>query len=257
MIGRANTGGGITLHVIGGLTKPSGAGENTIWLNTDVTITNWCIQNAAPENPEVGDVYITTRTATDNVLNISHPHDVSLYLGTARQWQTVEGVDQWVDLSGEVYYGSAWHNIQTFVYNGDLNAGADNFNSKVGGKTWTQQNGTITLGDDHFYYSTGPNATSYYYSQYKIDFTNVKTVKFIYARTSGGGGRTARFVVFPESPGTASASITPPTTASDAKEPITIDTESLSGMYYLGYYESSGSSSASGKLWVYSIELIS
>jgi len=263
MIGRTNTGGGITLHVIGGTTKPSGAGENTIWLNTDVTVPDWCIQNDDPKTedsePDVGFVWITTRTATDNVLNISHPHTVSLYLGTAMQWQTVteSGVstNKWIDLDGEVYYGGAWHDIQTFVYNGDLHKGADNFNAVVGGKDWNNNRFTFTKESDYFQVVTNSGDNSIR-TQYKIDFTNVSQVKIIYARTSTGNHWSLYLSIFESSISSPIISSVPSTTSASAKETHTIDTSSITGEYYFGYWDSNNTASGS-VLKVYSIELIS
>ena len=255
MVGRANTGGGITLHVIGGTTKPTAAGENTIWLNTSITIGDWCIQNTAPESPNEGDVYITTRFATDNVLNISHPHTVSLYLGTARQYQS----GAWVELQGEVFYSADWHKLNTYVYDGDLNATDGNYNSQIGGYPWTTGtdggSASISSYSDHFTYSYYTYGAQWAASNKKIDFTDVKTVKIIY---SCSGSNLGYFIVYTNknTSGTRNPDARSGQFAYVTKGTATIDTSHLTGNFWLGM-STGAASGANGQVDIYKIELIS
>jgi len=249
MQGRTNCGGNLNLHLIAGGTKPESAAENTIWLDTEETVTNWCVQNTAPESPEAGNVYITTRSATNNKLDIGSARSVLLYLGTARQY--VSGA--WKDLDGEVFYSSAWHKIQTFAYDGMLNAGVGNYNSEIGGE-WSASGGTLTNETDYFQYTTLIQGTLSVGSQKAIDFTDINTVKITYTRTSGGN-RNVRFVIYLNTASSATIEAEAPATSASGKNTITIDTTSLSGNYYIGYRDVVNT--GTGVLKVYEIELIS
>ena len=265
MIGRTNSGGSLKLHVIGGTTKPSGAGENTIWVNTSVTIPQWCIQNTAPEEPANGDVYITVRLATDNKLDVGSAHSVLLYLGTARQYDSSE--EKWNDLLGEVFYGGEWHSLNTYAYDGDLNSGVDNYNTEIGNQPWSGKASSgssyeITNSDDHFTARMGGTAQAYVCTHDKIDLTGVSTVKFTYTRrwVSNSGNQASKLIVFLEKPSGSSAipsasaqSDTMPITSS--KKEATVDVSGLSGFYWVGIFNEGSTQSVN--INVYKIELIS
>lgn len=253
-IGRTNTGGGIKLHVVGGTTRPGSAAENTIWLNTGTAIPKWGIQNDVPGSPAAGEVYITTRNVTDNVLNVSSPNAVKVYLGTARQY--VNGA--WADLTGEVYYSGSWHGLQTFIYY------YGTYNPTIGGTPWVMWansgTSTVTNYSDRFtVFPIGGGATTFYRPKNLIDLTEIKTVKIVFTCSNMRQAQKYRFVAtnnisvggvweYPAA-GTAASE-----TNYGAKTTITFSVESLSGNYYIGpaFQGYPGDSNLS----VFSIELI-
>lgn len=246
-IGRTNTGGGIKLHVVGGTSRPGSAAENTIWLNTSTAIPKWGIQNDAPGSPAAGEVYITTRNVTSNVLNISSPNAVKVYLGTARQYVN----NAWVDLDGQVYYSGSWHKLLTFVYDGSLNAGEGNFNTAIGG-VWVNYRGVYAKNTDSFSLTTNIQGDQHVNTQNVIDFTEVNQVKITFTRHNEGNHYAQYFCVYQSSPAYPAVQYTPPEVAN--KTTITMDVSGLTGNYYLGYYENANTSAGS-VLTVYSIEL--
>lgn len=123
MIGRTNAGGSgsgsltIGITVVGGTTKPLNPGENTIWVNTSTAIGNWYVQNTEPSSLSAGDVWVTLKPSISNVINLSE--NGSFLAGFGRTRQYISGA--WVDKDAELFDGSTWQGLQTYVYNlGDL-----------------------------------------------------------------------------------------------------------------------------------------
>jgi len=254
MNGRTNCGGSLKLHVVGGTTKPSSVAENTIWLNTSTAIPKWCVQNSAPDSPSAGDVYITVRTTTSNALNIGSAFDVTLYLGTAWQYQS----GAWVQLLGEVYYSGSWHGLQTFVYDGTIGSTTGNYNADIGGQPWTtgRDGGdvNITNYDDHFTISFNPYGQQWTGTNKKIDFTNVNTVKFTYTAS----GYTGNLIVYTtkSTSGTRYPDASAAWTSGSSRHSTSINVSGLTGQYWLGTTEGSSATGQSGSINIFSIELI-
>lgn len=237
MIGRTNTGGSIKLHVIGNSARPEGAGENTIWLNTSMAIPKWSIINTAPNDPVIGEVYITTRFATENILNVANPNVVSIYLGSAKQWRNDGGTNKWVDLSGEVYYSGSWHDISTFMYDGSRGLGTENYSAEFGGvKTqWsmTGSDGTSygeTDSSDHFTVTCN-KATAKYNSGLAVDLSGVDSIEVVFTFSKGSAGG-CNFGVVSTKGGSHIAKSSDYSSSVGSKTTATIDTSSLSGNYY-------------------------
>lgn len=257
-IGRTNTGGGIKLFVVGGTTQPTAVAENTIWLNTSTSIPKWSVQNDAPPSPSAGEVYITTRNLTSNVVTVSGPNPVKVYLGTA--WQYVSGA--WKQVAAKVYYSGSWHSLSTFVYDGSKNAGSGNYNDDIGGKPWTTgvDGGAVEAWDstDHFSFKgNGVAGVAWYMTANQIDFTAIKSVKVTF--TSTYLARSFRFVVTGSK---TSSAVQNPLAGSatysasySARQTATIDTTSLNGSYWLGGMISGTSGDTTVN--VFSIELVS
>ena len=51
-------GGGLNFKVVGGTTQPTNPTENTIWVNTSVSITDWVFSATEPTTPVEGMVWI-------------------------------------------------------------------------------------------------------------------------------------------------------------------------------------------------------
>ena len=265
MTGRTNSGGGgLNLRIVDGNTQPTNPVENLIWINTETRIPNWYWQASEPSQKETGTLWIVASSVATNVLSLLRHNVLEVGIGTIRQWNGTE----WANVGGKVYYNGAWHNFQTFVYDGSIGDAEQNFNHNVGGYPWSKSTRscviTTTENEDSFIcaigYGTGGNGLLY--APNAIDFTNVSKVKITYiASSSGAGTKTCRASVFTSaSSGSESGLVASTTIRSSAeKTSIEIDTASLSGEYLLGLF---GSSNASGGSWsitytIYSIELIS
>lgn len=258
-IGRTNTGGGsLNLTIFASVEQPAIPVENMIWFNTDTAIPHWYFQNTAPSNPEVGDVYVTLSSTSTNVLQILRNNGIHLYFGTPRQW---DGTN-WNIIGGKIYYNGAWHNLQTFVYDGTIGNAENNFNHTVGGYPWSKTGGCASSRTDkaayfNCYWHGGTGGDGTFYAPRKIDFTAIKTVKITY--TASGEGRStvhqARVFTSGNTSGTV-ASVD--MGSSSSKKTVTLNTANVTGEYYLGFYVYSD---VSGYQWswnynIYSIELI-
>lgn len=263
MIGGTNGGaGGLNLRVVGSNTQPTHPVENMIWLNTDTAIPHWYFQNEAPENPATGDVYITETTTATHVLQLLRNNGLKLYFGTARQYNG----SSWDIVGGKIYYSDAWHNLQTFVYDGTIGNAENNFNHSVGGYPWRTSSGgyvtscTISTSADHFtcYMQSGNASGAMWYTHDKIDFSAVNQVKITY--TGSGGGNSCRAGVFAGASSGAPSGLVASAAAdnSTSKKTITINTSNVSGTYYLGLYVSwNGSYQWNHTYNIYTIELVS
>lgn len=259
-IGRTNTGGaGLNLTILASVEQPGNPVDNLIWFNTDTAIPHWYFQNTAPENPELGDVYITITTTATNVLQILRNNGIQLFFGTPRQWNG----DSWEIIGGKIYYSGSWHNLQTFVYDGTIGDAENNFNHSVGGYPW-QMGGeaakSISTATDSFScsFGAGTGGNGVIYTKDKIDFSAVNSVKITYTCT--GTDYLWAKVFTSRSGGTPSGTVVSSGTinSASAKTTVTLDVTNVSGEYYLGFH---AYSDKSGYQWgktikVFSIELI-
>ena len=261
MTGGTNGGaGGLNLRVVGSNTQPTHPVENMIWLNTDTAIPHWYFQNEAPENPATGDVYITETTTATHVLQLLRNNGLKLYFGTARKYNG----SSWDIVGGKIYYSGAWHNLQTFVYDGTIGNAENNFNHNVGGYPWSRSNGqssvNIATAADYFECQFNGGGNGLCYTKNKIDFSAVKSVKIVYTGSGDGFVNQLNACVF-TTPSGGSASGTVASVnwgVKSAKTTITINTESLNGSYYLGFHMYSTTTGAANyNCRVYSIELVS
>lgn len=265
-IGRTNTGGaGLNLTILASVEQPPSPVENLVWINTDTAIPNWYWQTdepAAGEKKE-GVLWITINALATNKLDLLRNNNLVVGFGTPRQYKN----GNWETVGGKIYYNGSWHNLQTFVYDGTIGNAENNFNHDVGGYPWNTSKNintvSVTGSSDSFtcYYFGGTGGSGLCYSNKKIDFTEVKSVKIVYTGSGEGRAPTLRATVFASASGgsdsgcAASANLGTPL----SKTTVTINTENVTGTYYLGFFAGSDSS---GYQWsrtfkIFSIELIS
>lgn len=60
----------LNFEVVGGTTQPSDPKENTIWVNTEETITEWVVSAEEPTEPIAGMVWIVTGQKSPASFNI-------------------------------------------------------------------------------------------------------------------------------------------------------------------------------------------
>lgn len=259
MTGGTNGGaGGLNLRVIGSNTQPTHPVENMIWLNTDKAIPHWYFQNEAPtDDPKVGDVYITITTTATHVLQVLRNNGLKLFFGTARQYDGTK----WDLVGGKIYYSGEWHNLQTFVYDGSIGNAENNFNHNVGGYPWARS-GLASIGTSTDYFSCnfsgGTGGDGLCRTNKMIDLTSVSKIKITYATTSEGRSVTHQARVFSQAGG-GGVVASVDAGGSGSKKTVEINTSSLTGSYYLGFYVYSD---VSGHNWsfnykIYTIELVS
>lgn len=106
MIFNTTGGGGTPLNfkVVGGTTAPTSPKENTIWVNTSVTIPSWAFSATEPKSPTEGMVWISTGTSSTAAFNALKKNDIQLYPLNAKQY--VGG--EWSDVQAKTYQDGEW-----------------------------------------------------------------------------------------------------------------------------------------------------
>lgn len=148
----------LNFEVVGGTSQPSSPVENTIWVNTNTTITSWVFSVEQPNNPSNGMVWITIDMSNNIGFNALKNNGIHIYLCTAKQY--VNGA--WADVTSKIYQNNGWTELMkksTTIYNiGNL------YQDITGG--WKIYNGTRETA--------------------VIDNTGI-----VFSRTSGSSGKSA------------------------------------------------------------------
>lgn len=98
-------GGGATLNfkVVGGTSQPSNPRENTIWVNTSTTITDWVFSSTQPSGKE-GRVWFATDTSSVAKFNALKKKQIQVYPIYAKQYVS----DSWVNKTAKTYQSGTW-----------------------------------------------------------------------------------------------------------------------------------------------------
>ncbi len=262
MIGRTNAGGGgLKLYVLGGTTEPASPAENTIWVNTANTITDWFIQYDEPESPAEGTLWISSSAKANTKVNVLWMHGLTFGFGTPKQY--ISGA--WVTKTAKIRINGAWVDAQTFVYkDGDYNenyAESAQKSSSWMSVTITEEDADIKIDDS---VSGQVHSYGFVYFNRKIDLTEVKTIKYTYS-SYGMGNNTSishgyRFVA---TTGNGENQWSSPTAGTpqaydnysqSTPNSVELDVSGLSGEHYVGValYSYGGNSG----LRIHSVELI-
>lgn len=162
------TGVELNFQVVGGTAAPANPTENTIWVNTDQTITSWVFSHNQPSNPSEGMVWIIN--GVSGVHEFDATSDVSLRVQVASVKQYVSGA--WVVKTTKVYQNGAW--IPTFMYLFKNGIGA--ILPLTLGK---QANGTASMNNEYISlsYTTTNNGQSLVQSTNPINLSNFSKLK--------------------------------------------------------------------------------
>lgn len=112
-------GSSLNFNVVGGTTAPASPTNNTIWVKTSATITDWAFGNSNPySSPSAGNVYF--RTALSGILiNVIEDNTINIYLNNAQQY--LNGI--WTVVECSVYQNGKWVKcvsyLPEFTYTGD------------------------------------------------------------------------------------------------------------------------------------------
>lgn len=104
MIFNMNGGGtALNFRVVGGTSAPSNPKENTIWVNTSTTITDWVFSATQPE-AATGRVWFLTGASSTVEFNVLKKNRIQVYPSSAKQY--VNGA--WAKKEAQTYQGGAW-----------------------------------------------------------------------------------------------------------------------------------------------------
>lgn len=94
----------LNFRVIGSLVQPAAPKENTIWVNTDTTITSWVFAPEAPTNPEGGMIFFKTDKTSPVGFNALRKNEITVLPTSAQQY--IGG--QWKNMEAHAYIGGTW-----------------------------------------------------------------------------------------------------------------------------------------------------
>ena len=235
-----STGVALNFQVIGGTSAPANPTENTIWVNTDQTITSWVFSHNQPKSPSEGMVWIVNGAST--ISEFDAVSDVSLRVQVAGVKQYISGA--WVVKTAKVYQNGAWHETILYLYNNGYNN-----TSVTGGWTTTRYNydssianqgtPTITYNAANIKYVSNQNQHCIFNTVQKVDLTPYKTLKATISKCILGNGNSRMNLSVKNTPNcyywtyVASSSVSGANTYS-------VNVESLRGEYYIVFNSYSG-----------------
>ena len=186
MIGKTNASGGggasLNFFVVGGITEPTNPKENTIWVNTDIAITDWSFSAEEPTNPGEGMVWFQTGSSATAAFNALKKNNITVYPTGCKQ--CVSGA--WAERAAKIYQGGVWVDwwAGEIYDNGnehtDITGGwvAKGIQGSAGGKTAP----TLTKNGDNMVVNMpsggGDGTSGIVTTNSEIDLTNYSTVTF-------------------------------------------------------------------------------
>ena len=218
------------IYVVGGTTQPSSPKENTIWVNTSVTITSWTMQYDQPSNPTQGTVWIMTAAYSNAALNPFSKMNAYFYPISAKIYNS----GSWVRCGGSVYTNNTWYPMRVYFYDS-----GDECTIITGGWTagGTNPNFVFTKGSDSLYLQAAV-ANNTVYSMYTIntiDLTNISTLHFKVKYDVNGSSGYCSVNAVNSSPSTSDYNVGTYNTVTMnlGVQTVSVDVSSLSGNYYI------------------------
>ena len=105
---------GLNFKIIGGPTqhtKPENATDNTIWIDTELDITEYYLSSETPQSPINGAVWVTPSDDCVATFSAIKKSDIAVYPAFAAQYID----DSWVTVPAEYYQQDSWLPFQTEV----------------------------------------------------------------------------------------------------------------------------------------------
>ena len=169
-------GGGLgldKLNVIGSVTEPANPTKNTIWIKTDIEVTDYSLSSFQPNSTDPGLAWIRLAD-TGGELPVGKNGRVLLHILSARLWNG----STWDYKDGYIYNDSQW--VQFSFIGLDLYDAGDECKDLTGGwKIVNHSGGTSTLESDHININcptTGSNRISNIHTIKKIDISGYSTL---------------------------------------------------------------------------------
>ena len=244
LVRRGGSGGTeLNYSVVGGTTQPTGAGENTVWVNTSTAISSHVFSSTQPSSPSAGMVWFNVGASSPAEMNIL-PEGNKIMVYPVGCMQYVSGA--WVVKTARTYQKGAWVDWLTYLYiKGDLcedltggwatkatgigEGGAVAPTVTEGSSALTITQATATSGGIA-YLANKINLSGYSTLAVKATCTNMNTITKLYVWSALGS--------------TQSVNATKSVLLTDDSSEITLDVSSLTGSYYIGF----GLYSYTGKL---------
>jgi hypothetical protein len=173
----------LNFTIVGGTTQPSSPSANTIWVNTNVGITNWHIGNysnptwAGTEGQVLIHAETSKGTSTANAFNAIK--NGNLWVAPLVAHQYVNGA--WVEKTAKIYQDGKWNDLvyELYLYNngtfssqgGNLKQSGVKYGGSAGSCTLKNNTSNVTIG-------TYGNSGALVYFTNQIDLTDFSTLYF-------------------------------------------------------------------------------
>lgn len=171
----------LNFRVIGSLVQPAAPKENTIWVNTDTTITSWVFAPEAPTNPEGGMIFFKTDKTSQVGFNALRKNEITVLPTSAQQY--IGG--QWKNMEAHAYIGGTWvqfSNVKLVIFavGQGLGGGVTGFSNASCDSNQIKASKTL---------SAGKGGGDSIVSKESVDVTAYKTATFsgINCRFKGNG----------------------------------------------------------------------
>lgn len=162
IINESGGGAGLNLKVVGGTTQPTNPKENTIWVNTDTTITDWIFSAIQPTSKSDGtplsggEVWFDIGVSSPAQFNALKKNGLWVYPTGCAQY--VDGA--WMIKEAKTYQSGAWVAWAKILFeNGTLDSDLINFNP---------YRLSISNGKMNFSYSGDSGAWAYFSKKYDL-----------------------------------------------------------------------------------------
>lgn len=224
---------GVNFKIVGGTTQPTAARENTIWVNTDTTISGWVFSATEPTEPAAGMVWLKTGTYSNVEFNALRKNGIQVYPLAAKQYIG----SAWVEKTAYSYQGGSW----VSWWDGEIYSPGDLHETITGG--WETQNGhreTVSIGGTGIVFrrdTSGQSGLSASVNTVnKIDITSYSSL--IVTATWGTSKPGYVKIGLTDTPGAAPTFIAETTADSSGEGTISLDISSVSGEHYVAieYY---------------------
>lgn len=224
---------GVNFKIVGGATQPTAARENTIWVNTDTTISGWAFSASAPAEPVEGLVWLQTGTYSNVEFNALRKNWIQVYPLAAKQYIN----SAWVEKTAYSYQGGSW----VSWWDGEIYSPGDLHETITGG--WATQNGhreTVAIGGTGIVFSRDTSGQSGLSASVNtVNKINVASYSSLIVTATWGTSKPGYVKIgLTDTPGAAPTFIAEATADSSGEGTISLDISSVSGEHYVAivYY---------------------
>lgn len=233
----------LNFKVVGGTSRPSSPGENTVWVNTDTAVSSWVLSPVEPEAAE-GLVWISMGSASAAAFNALKKNGIMIYPIAAKQY--VDGA--WANKAAEIYRNGAWQSFSTeavYLYNSgdtcdDVTGGYSAVALAAASSDAEKVAPAVTYGESSMVIMPSKASKAGNYrggivrTNNKIDCSGYSTLTFE-GTTEGIGLGTGKLSLWSEIGAHQVENRVKYADLVNGSDPIVLDVSNLEGSYYVGF----------------------
>lgn len=160
----------LNFKVVGGTTQPSNPNENTLWVNTNVEITDWYISANQPESVD-GIIWIETYGLGSVSFNTTESNKINITISKVHQF--IDG--EWKTVTAKIYQNQEWKDVVRYIFSKGVLREMTEFQCF---------RSTVAIENNMIHFQTSGNEYSMCYSSTKIDISKVKQIAVKIGSTS-------------------------------------------------------------------------